>query len=326
MTRVLFVLTAVVQLYNTWRMQVMRNTYSFSRKQSVALLLLLASVFSFVGCSTNEERSDAYGNFEATEVVISAEASGTLLHFSVQEGATLDSGVVVGLVDTMQLSLKRAQLVAQRAAVATKASNVLAQIAVIDEQQRVVQRELDRVERLLEQNAATQKQYDDISGKISVFTKQKEAIETQNSSVLGELRVIDTQIAQMDDQLHRAAIVNPIAGTVLMTYADEREMAIMGKPLYSIADMRELVLRAYISGDQLPHVKLGDTVHVLIDSTKTANQNLHGVVSWISSKAEFTPRIIQTKEERVNMVYAIKVRVQNDGRLKIGMPGEVRFQ
>lgn len=304
----------------------MQNTYNFFRKRFAALLLPCAGLFAFCGCSNQEERSDAYGNFEATEVVVSAEASGILLHFAVQEGTTLDSGVVVGLVDTVQLSLQRAQLVAQRAAIATKIGNVLAQIAVIDEQQRVTQRELDRVERLLEQSAATQKQHDDISGKIAVFIKQRAAIETQNSSVLGELRVIDTQIAQLDDRLHRAVIVNPLVGTVLTTYTDEREMAVMGKPLYSIADMRELVLRAYISGDQLPHVQLGDTVRVLIDSSKTANQSLSGVVSWISSKAEFTPRIIQTKEERVNMVYAIKVRVQNDGRLKIGMPGEVRFR
>lgn len=304
----------------------MQNTGIFLRRRSVALLCACVGVLFLGSCAAQEERSDAYGNFEATEVMVSAEASGTLLRFAVEEGDVLDSGATVGLVDTVQLSLKRAQLVAQRAAVATKVSNVLAQIAVIEEQERVVQRDLDRVERLLEQNAATQKQYDDLSGKISVFVKQREAIETQNSGVLGELRVIDAQIAQIDDQVHRAVIVNPLAGTVLTTYADEWEMTAMGKPLYSIADMRELILRVYISGDQLPRAKLGDTVQVLIDSSKTANQHLAGVISWISSKAEFTPRIIQTKEERVNMVYAMKVRVPNDGRLKIGMPGEVRFQ
>lgn len=301
------------------KIRVLVGKYSGAVCSFVAVLLLGS-------CSAEQERSDAYGNFEATEVVVSAEASGTLLRFTVQEGATLDSGAVVGLVDTVQLSLKRAQLVAQRAAIATKVSNVLAQIAVIDEQQRVVQRDVDRVQRLLEQNAATQKQYDDLVGKIAVFVKQREAIETQNSSVLGELKVVDTQLAQMDDQLRRAVIVNPLAGTVLNTYADEREMTAAGKPLYSIADMRELVLRAYISGDQLPRAQLGDTVRVLIDSSKTENQQLVGVISWVSPKAEFTPRIIQTKEERVNMVYAVKVRVQNDGRLKIGMPGEMRFR
>lgn len=287
-------------------------------------VLLVVTLVS--ACSSDEKTSDAYGNFEATEITVSAGASGELLLFTAQEGENLNAGAVVGLIDTVQTSLKHEQLLAQRAAIASKAQNVLAQIAVLQEQKRVALREQERVERLLKDNAATQKQYDDIVGSIAVLNKQILSIETQNSSVVNEVRSVDAQLAQLDDQIHKSSIVNPVTGTVLTTFTDEHEIVAYGRPLYSIANLDELMLRAYISGDQLPQVKIGDTVTVLFDKDKKNNQSLNGRVSWISSKAEFTPRIIQTKEERVNMVYAVKIRVKNDGRLKIGMPGEVQFR
>lgn len=289
------------------------------------LPVLLAAVL-LPACSSDEETSDAYGNFEATEITVSAEAGGELLRFAVQEGETLDAGAVVGLIDTTQAALKREQLLAQRAAVASRVENVLAQIAVLREQKQVALHEQERVRRLLQDSAATQKQYDDITGSIAVLNKQIAQIETQNRTVLSEVRAVDAQIAQLDDQVDKSTIVNPVAGTVLTTFADEHEFVAPGRPLYTIANLDEMTLRVYVSGGQLPQVKLGDTVTVLFDRDAETNQSTRGRVSWISSKAEFTPRIIQTKEERVNMVYAVRVRVKNDGRLKIGMPGEIRLQ
>lgn len=301
--------------------------YTDSYRALALRLLAVAALASgaLSACSLGEERSDAYGNFEADEIVISAKANGELVEFSVVEGQTLAANERVGLVDTVQLSLRRAQLFAQRQAVASRASSVLAQIAVLQEQKRVAVRERERIERLLADSAATRKQYDDIVGSIAVIDKQIQSVETQNAPVLAEVRAVEAQIAQIDDQLRTSVVVNPVAGTVLTRYADEHEMTAYGKPLYSLADMRTLTLRAYVSGAQLPHVRLGEKVRVLIDNDANHNREMPGTVSWISPKAEFTPRVIQTKEERVNMVYAVKIRVPNDGSLKIGMPGEVLF-
>ncbi len=309
-------------------MNIVRHTTRFLSRTECARFLtavVCAATALLSSCAPGDDTSDAYGNFEADDILISAEAGGELVEFSVVEGQTLQAGERVGLVDTTQLALRREQLLAQRQAVSSKAGNVLAQIAVLEEQKRVAVRERERVERLLADSAATRKQYDDIAGNIAVLDRQIRSVETQNAPVVAEVRAIDAQIAQVEDQLRSSAIVNPVAGTVLTRYADAHELTTYGRPLYSIADMQMLTLRAYISGAQLPHIRLGETVKVLIDEDAEKNSELSGTVSWISSKAEFTPRVIQTKEERVNMVYAIKIRVPNDGRLKIGMPGEVRF-
>ncbi|NUM79379.1 HlyD family efflux transporter periplasmic adaptor subunit [bacterium] len=277
------------------------------------------------GCSGNNHKSDAYGNFEATEIIVSAEASGKLLAFNVEEGLTLEAGANVGYIDTVQLSLKRAQLLATRQSVSAKIANILAQIDVLKEQRRVAETDKKRLEKLFGENAATQKQLDDVNGQISVIDRQIVSIETQNAAVLSDVKSLDAQIAQINDQIHKSVIVNPLRGTVLTKYAEPSEVIAYGKPLYKIADLQTMFLRVYISGDQLPHAAIGQKVHVLIDETKKNNQSLEGEISWISSKAEFTPKIIQTKEERVNMVYAVKIKIHNDGRLKIGMPGEVNF-
>lgn len=277
------------------------------------------------GCSGNNHKSDAYGNFEATEIIVSAEASGKLLAFNVEDGLTLEAGANVGYIDTVQLSLKRAQLLATRQSVSAKIANILAQIDVLKEQRRVAETDKKRLEKLFGENAATQKQLDDVNGQISVIDRQIVSIETQNAAVLSDVKSLDAQIAQINDHIHKSVIVNPLRGTVLTKYAEPSEVIAYGKPLYKIADLQTMFLRVYISGDQLPHAAIGQKVHVLIDETKKDNQSLEGEISWISSKAEFTPKIIQTKEERVNMVYAVKIKIQNDGRLKIGMPGEVNF-
>lgn len=284
---------------------------------------LLATLW-LTGCNGNDDKADAYGTFEAAETLISSEANGRLLRFEVDEGDRLIAGQIVGLVDTTQLALRREQLQAQRQSARSRTRGVVAQVDVLEEQKRVAEIEQARLEKLIADRAAPQKQLDDINGQIRVLNQQIQQIRTQNAPILAEVSAIDAQIAQINDQIQRSVIINPLAGTVLVTYAEPHEMTATSKPLYKIADLSTLTLRAYVSGDQLPHIRLGQAVDVQIDETRTENRSLPGEIVNIASEAEFTPRIIQTKEERVNLVYAIKVRVANpDGALKIGMPGEV---
>jgi len=288
---------------------------------------LLWMVFPVIiaACSGDNGKSDAYGNFEAKEVIVSAEAQGKLILFKVEEGTRIDKGSVVGVVDTITLSIQKEQLYAQKQAVATKLTNIHAQVAVQEEQMDNLKIEKERIENLYNDNAASKQQYDDIKGKYDVLEKQIAATKTQISSVSKEMEVVDKQIKLVNEQIRKANIINPIDGVVLEKYLEENEIAVMGKALYKIARLDEIELRVYVSGSQLPNVKLGQKVKVFIDKTEESNEELEGEIIWISDQAEFTPKIIQTKEERVNMVYAVKVRVKNDGRLKIGMPGEVVF-
>ncbi len=295
-------------------------------KKLFILVLTAFAVISISGCSKNEKRSDAFGNFEAVETVVSSESSGKLVEFNVEEGQMLDADYVVGHIDTVQLTLKKKQIEATKNLTRTKFKNVSSQVAVYQEQKRVALKERDRIERLLKDNAATGKQLDDINGNIDVLNRQIAAIETQNGTTNEELKNYDVQIKQIDDQLNKSTVINPVKGTVIMKYVEPNEVVGYGKPLYKIADLSVMELRVYVSGTQLPEIKIGQTVKVLIDNGKDGFTNLEGEISWISSKAEFTPKIIQTKEERVNLVYAVKVRVKNDGSIKIGMPGEVVFK
>lgn len=291
-----------------------------------ANILFVLSILAIVtGCGNGNGKSDAYGNFEATEVIVSAEANGKLLNFEVDEGQTLKKGQNIGLIDSTQLWLKKQQVLAQKKAIRAKSANILSQVDVYDEQKRTLLVEKKRLEKLLKDGAATTKQMDDVNGKLKVIESQIKAVKTQNSTVFSELEVLDKQIAQINDQINKCLIINPINGTILNKYFEENELVIMGKALYKIADMSVMELRVYIDGAQLPHVKIGDKVEVLIDNSENDYRKLEGHISWISDKAEFTPKIIQTKKERVNLVYALKVKVKNDGTLKIAMPGEVNF-
>jgi len=288
-------------------------------------IYLLAIPLFFAACNGNDNGSDAYGNFEAKEVIVSGEAQGKLVKFNIEEGDKLTKGQFVGCVDTIQLSIQKEQLQVQKQAVATKLSHVKAQIAVQEKQRENLEVERKRVENLYKEEAATQKQLDDIQGNYDVLVRQIEATKTQIASIVKEMEAFDKQIQLMDDRIQRAKIVNPINGTVLEKYLEENEIAVMGKALYKIAFLDEIELRVYVSGAQLPNVKLGQKVKVYIDKDEDSFSEYEGEVFWISDQAEFTPKIIQTKEERVNMVYAVKVRVKNDGKIKIGMPGEVKF-
>ncbi len=287
---------------------------------------LIGWMLLIAGCAGNGERSDAYGNFEATEVTVSAEVSGTLERFSVQEGTRLTARTNVGLIDTTQLALKRRQLRAQRAAARTRTDQVRGEIDVLETELDVARTEQARTERLVADNAATQRQLDDITGRVRVLERRIQATRVQLRTIRDEIAALDASIAQVDEQIRDSELVAPMSGIVLTTHAEAHELVQPGAPLYTVADLDTLTLRAYISGAQLPSVRLGQPVTVLVDKNKTENQAVDGTVSWIAEEAEFTPRMIQTKEERVNLVYAIKVRVPNpDGLLKIGMPGEVRF-
>ncbi len=288
-------------------------------------LILWIFPILLAACSGNEDGSDAYGNFEAKEVIVSAEAQGKIIEFNIEEGEKLKKGQFLGFIDTVPQSIQREQLLAQKYAIASKTANVRAQINVQEEQKRVLETEKNRIEQLYKDNAATKQQYDDIKGKYDVLEKQIIATETQISSIVKEMEVVDKQVKLMDEQIRRAKIVNPIDGIVLEKYLEENEIVIIGKALYKIARLDEIELRVYISGAQLPDVKIGQKVKVYIDKDAESNQEYNGEVFWISDQAEFTPKIIQTKEERVNMVYAVKIRIKNDGKLKIGMPGEVVF-
>ncbi|HOZ31070.1 MAG TPA: HlyD family efflux transporter periplasmic adaptor subunit [Bacteroidales bacterium] len=292
----------------------------------ITSLTLIALLFlGAVSCNRNSDKADAYGNFEAEETLISAEVNGKLLEFSISEGDELKAGDKIGVIDTMQLYYQKKQLIAKKAAVETNFSSIVSQISVIDEQIKTLEKEKARVEKLLQSQVATQKQLDDIVGQINILEKQKASVKSQNASLFAEIEAANTGIEQVDDQLRRAYIVNPVNGLVLEKYVQEFELLNAGKPLYKIADMSEIILRAYISGEQLDDIKTGQKLRVEIDKSKDENYVYEGTVIWISSEAEFTPKIIQTKKERVSLVYAVKIRVVNDGKIKIGMPGEVYF-
>lgn len=293
-------------------------------KTRLVYYLVILSILA--SCSGSNDKADAYGTFEATEVTISSEIPGKVLKLTAEEGQELKSGTEVGLIDTTDLQLKKQALEAQLRANGVKLESINAQLAVQEQQKNNLLVDQARLENLFKDKAATQKQLDDMSGSLKLTDKQMQATRVQKDGVMNEQDAIQQQIAQVTESIRKCHIINPVDGTVLSKYTEPSEITTPGKPLYKIADLREMELRVYVSGSQLPHIKLGQEAEVLIDEDKNNNRKLNGTVSWISSSAEFTPKIIQTKEERVNLVYAVKVRVKNDGSLKIAMPGEVNFK
>ncbi len=292
-------------------------------KYKILIFVFAALLF---GCNTNEEKSDAYGNFEADPVIISSETSGKIVQLNVEKGQKIDSGFVAAIIDTVQTALKLQQIEAQKAAVSVRRQSIQSQIDVFEEQIKNLKTNEERVSKMLENEAATQKQLDDITGQIDVLKKQIASTRTQFTSVNKELEVLQTQMAATRDLLERGIVKSPAAGTILETYVEQGELANPGKPLFKVAGLNPLTLKVYVSGAQLPQVKYGQEVEVLVDKNANEKQSFNGKITWISPEAEFTPKIIQTKEERVKLVYAVKVEVPNDGTLKIGMPGEVSWQ
>ncbi len=306
----------------------------------IALLFLLVT---FSGCKKGENNFDASGTFEAEEVLVSSELSGKIISFNVQEGLQMAKDSIAGTVDAKNISLQQEQVEASIKSLNEKTANVAPQVALLQTQAAVQQSQLNtlqhekaRIENLLKADAATGKQLDDINAQIDVARKQlsvtqhqvnvqRSNISTQNRSILSEANPLQKRVAQLQDQVQRANIINPISGTVITKYAEQGEITSAGKALYKIADLSSLNLRAYITGIQLPQIKLGQKVKVFTDDGAKKYKEYSGIITWVSDKAEFTPKTIQTKEERANLVYAIKVKVKNDGYLKIGMYGEVKL-
>ncbi len=285
-------------------------------------IIVAGLLLSFTSCKQEENRSFAYGNFEATEIMVSAQTKGEILKLTFEEGDKLKKGAVVGLIDTTDLQLAKQLLLDQKKAIGSQLESIQANISIQQQQLENNRTKQQRIHRLFANKAATQKQMDDIDGLVLLNRKQITATRVQTQKVFAQMKTIDGQIAQVNETIRKCKITNPVAGTVLVKYAEKGELAIPGKPLYKLADMKTMDLKAYISGDQLSQIKIGQKVKVLFDASKTANHTVNGKIVWVSSTAEFTPKTIQTKEERVNLVYAVKVEVKNDGAIKIGMPGE----
>ncbi|MEO0470789.1 MAG: HlyD family efflux transporter periplasmic adaptor subunit [Bacteroidota bacterium] len=292
--------------------------------------LSIACTVFFTSCDDAENRADAYGNFEADAVTISAETNGKLLRFSVEEGMQLTAGQQVALIDTKALHLQKQQILASMGSLAKKLRTAQPDIRVLQDQKANLIRERDRTASLVKAKAAPQKQLDDLNGELKVLDQRIAAaraqVNTANSGILAEKDPMQAQIAIIEDQIIRSNIHNPIDGTVLNKLAESHELVRNGSPLYRIAQLDPMIVRAYASSTQLQAVTIGQSVEVRIDQGKKGYAQLDGEISWISQEAEFTPKTIQTKEDRVNLVYAFKVRVANpDGQLKIGMPAEINF-
>lgn len=288
---------------------------------------LFPVLFFLIACSSGTPEYDATGTFEATDVVVSAEASGKILGLDVEEGTVLKAGQEAGIIDTVQLYLKKLQLEAGVKSVEGQRPDILKQVAATKEQIVQAQRERDRVANLLRVGAANQKQLDDAESLLKVLRKQLAAqnstLQNSDQSLTWQSSSVGIQVAQVEDQLKKCHIVAPLTGTVLAKYAEAGELAAPGTPLFKIADMEQIYLRAYVTSEQLSEVKLGRKVTVYADYGKDVRTAYPGVVTWISDSSEFTPKTILTKDERANLVYAVKVAVKNDGMLKIGMYGGV---
>ena len=289
-------------------------------------IVYIAAVVLAASCGTEAE-FDAQGTFEATEIVVSSEATGRILNFEVEEGMAVEANQMVGAIDSVQLHLQRKQLVAQQSALLGSRPDVKKQVAALREQIAKQNEELRRVENMLQDGAATKKQKDDIEAQIKILESQLDAtlstLDKNTSTINNNSAALEAQIAALDDRISKCRVISPVGGTVLVKYAEAGELASVGKPLMKIADLGNIYLRAYFTSDQLAKVNLGDEVKVVADFGGEERYDYTGRVAWISSESEFTPKTIQTKDSRANLVYAVKIAVENDGRLKIGLAGEV---
>ena len=291
-------------------------------------LRFIAALLMLAGCS-NKQDFDATGTFEATEVTVSAETSGKVLTLNLEEGQTVKAGECLGIIDTMQLYLQRGQLVQQQQALLRGKPNAGKQVSSLRQQIEKQEREVARVERLLDGDVATQKNLDDAQTQLNVLRNQLDAtlstLNTSNASIDGNAAAMEWQIKQLDNSLMHSRIASPIDGTVLVKYVGQGEMAVAGMPIMKVADLDNLFLRAYFTSDQLSKVKVGQKVTVIADFGGDEQYEYEGTISWISEESEFTPKSIQTRNSRANLVYATKIAVKNDGKLKIGLYGEVKL-
>lgn len=301
------------------KFQLMKNT------KYIALLISLV----WVSCSNNENKYDATGTFEATEIIISSEANGRIMRLDIEEGDTLIAGQQVGYIDSAQLRLSKLQLKENKKAILAGRPDIKTQIESTRKEIESTLIDRKRIENLVKGEVATQKQLDDVNSKLDVLearlAAQQSSLGTSTATLNGQSGVVDAQLALIQDQIRKCVITNPVKGTVITKYAMANEVTGMGRPLYKAADLSVLTLRAYMTGSQLPQLKIGQAVTVLVDADKDNYKSYAGDITWISDKAEFTPKTIQTKDERANLVYGVKISVKNDGYLKIGMYGEVKL-
>ena len=288
------------------------------------LLIIIAAV-ALTGCKNKSDQADAYGNFEATEVIVSAETSGRILKFDVMEGTEIDQGTEIALIDTTLFHLQKAEIDAGMKSVRTRISSINAQNDILNQQIANLKVNIARTENMLKNDAATQKQFDDLTGQLAVMEKQITANNTQKASVAAELEVYESKKATLNEQVTRSTVKSPLKGTIIEKYSEAGELTAAGKPLVKIADLSVIRLKVYVSGAQLGGIKIGQECTVRVDDGKKGYSSFKGTISYISVKAEFTPKIIQTKEERVTLVYAVTIDVKNDGTMKSGMPGEAIF-
>jgi HlyD family secretion protein len=295
-----------------------------------SLLFIPVICLAAASCSKDGEKFDATGSFEATETIVSAEAQGKLMSLKLEEGDSLPAGKTVGYIDSTQLYLTRLQLMQNRRAILSSRPDIGMQIEALEKELDNAVTDRNRIANLVKGEVASQKQLDDANARVNILKSridaQRSVLTTSNSAIEEQSRTVELQLKQVEDQLRKCRLVNPISGTVLSKYMNQYEMAAPGKPIYRIADMSTILLRAYVSGGQLSSIKLGATVDVLVDDISGGSKKYEGKIEWVSEKAEFTPKTIQTKDERANLVYAIKIRIKNDGALKIGMYGEVKLR
>jgi HlyD family secretion protein len=291
------------------------------------VLLIISAAGILLGCNNGAEESDAYGQFEADEIKVAAQANGQLTHWTAREGEKLNTGDRIGQVDSTDLHLRKAELDARRSQIQARFQQLQAELNVLEAQQKIARREVNRVKALVQDSAATEKQLDDAQDQVTILDKKMAATNTQRASLQAELKTIQANRKQLDEQLRKTRITAPANGRILNTFVEEGEVVRFGQPVLEMANLDTLELRVFVSGAQLPHITLGQQVTVLVDQSADELQQMPGTIRWISDQAEFTPQAIQTREERVTQVYAVKVAVPNPkGILKIGMPGEINWK
>jgi HlyD family secretion protein len=295
------------------------------KMKTISFLIVAVSSFVMISCGKTKDSLDANGTFEATEIIVSSEAAGKLLRFEIEEGQVIEAGSEAGYIDSLQLSLRKLHLLASMKALEIRRPDTRKQIAAIEQQIATAKTEKIRVGNLLKANAANQKQLDDINAQIAVLEKQLEAqkstLSITDRGIGGDNEALGFQVEQLKDQISKCKIINPVKGTVLVKYAEAGEVSVPGKALYKVADLDQMILRAYVTSAQLSKIKVGQAVKVFADFGIENKREYPGTISWISARSEFTPKTIQTQDERANLVYAVKVRIANDGNLKIGMYG-----
>lgn len=293
-------------------------------------ILAIMSAAILVGCSSSNNDFDATGTFEATEITLSAEQSGTILLLPVHEGDQVEEGAVLGLIDTVPLALRLEQAKATRQVYASQRPDTEKQIAATRQQLQKARTEQRRCEQLVKDGAVPTKMLDDATSQVQILERQLEAqkasLAVSTNTLNSQMNAADVQIRQLEDQLRRCRLCSPVTGTVLEKYMEQGEFAAMGKPILKVADMSQMYMRAYITSSQLQEVTVGQVVKVLADFGGGDRKEYEGTVTWIASHSEFTPKTILTNDERADLVYAVKIRVLNDGFIKIGMYGEVKFQ